>query len=79
MSSILIVAGENSGEKHGAALVSQFKRLQPSLSFYGIGGKHMAEQGVSLLYSVEELAIVGIFEVITHLLRISKNDLLPQS
>ena len=72
MSSILIVAGENSGEKHGAALVSQFKRLQPSLSFYGIGGKHMAEQGVSLLYSVEELAIVGIFEVITHLLRIRK-------
>jgi lipid-A-disaccharide synthase len=72
MSSILIVAGENSGEKHGAALVSQFKRLQPSLSFYGIGGKHMAAQGVSLLYSVEELAIVGIFEVITHLLRIRK-------
>jgi lipid-A-disaccharide synthase len=70
MSSILIVAGENSGEKHGANLVRQFKRLQPSFTFYGIGGKNMAEQDVSLLYSVEDLAVVGIFEVITHLPRI---------
>jgi lipid-A-disaccharide synthase len=72
MSSILIVAGENSGEKHGANLVRQFKRLPPSFSFYGIGGNHMAEQGVTLLYSVEDLAVVGIFEVITHLPRIRK-------
>ena len=72
MSSILIVAGENSGEKHGANLVRQFKRLQPSFTFYGIGGKNMAEQDVSLLYSVEDLAVVGIFEVITHLPRIRK-------
>ena len=72
MSSILIVAGENSGEKHGANLVRQFKRLPPAFSFYGIGGNHMAEQGVTLLYSVEELAVVGIFEVITHLPRIRK-------
>jgi len=72
MSSILIVAGENSGEKHGANLVRQFKRLQPSFTFYGIGGKNMAEQDVSLLYSVEDLAVVGIFEVVTHLPRIRK-------
>ncbi len=72
MSSILIVAGENSGEKHGANLVRQFKRLQPSFTFYGIGGKNMAEQDVTLLYSVEDLAVVGIFEVITHLPRIRK-------
>jgi lipid-A-disaccharide synthase len=70
MSSILIVAGENSGEKHAANLVLQFKKLQPSFNFYGIGGKHMASQGVNLLYSVEDLSVVGIFEVITHLRRI---------
>ena len=71
MSSILIVAGENSGEKHGANLVQKFKHLQPSFTFYGIGGKNMAEQGVTLLFSVEDLAVVGIFEVLTHLPRIS--------
>ena len=72
MRSILIVAGENSGDKHGANLVRQFKRRQPSFQFFGIGGKNMAEQGVTLHYSVEDLAVVGIFEVISHLPRIRK-------
>jgi lipid-A-disaccharide synthase len=72
MSSVLIVAGENSGEKHGANLVHKFKGMQPSISFYGIGGDHMAEEGVTLLYSVKELSVIGIFEVITHLPRIRK-------
>jgi lipid-A-disaccharide synthase len=72
MSSILIIAGENSGEKHGANLIRQFKKIQPSFSFYGIGGKHMGEQGVSLLHTVEDLAVVGLFEVIAHLPRIRK-------
>lgn len=70
MSTILIVAGENSGEKHAANLVRHFKNSQPSFDFFGIGGKHMADQGVNLLYSVEELSVVGIFELFTHLGRI---------
>ncbi len=72
MDSILIVAGENSGEKYGADLVHQFKKLQPSLSFFGIGGKHMKREGVRLLFPVEELAVVGVFEVISHIPRIKK-------
>lgn len=72
MSSILIVAGENSGEKHGANFVRKFKDLRPSVSFYGIGGKQMAAEGVNLLYSVEDLAVVGIFEIIAHIPRIRK-------
>lgn len=72
MGSILIVAGENSGEKYGADLVHQFKKLHPSLSFFGIGGKHMEREGVRLLFPVEELAVVGVFEIISHLPRIKK-------
>lgn len=72
MDSILIVAGENSGEKYGADLVHQFKKLHPSLSFFGIGGKHMGREGVNLLFPVEELAVVGVFEIISHLPRIKK-------
>ncbi|UCE42699.1 MAG: lipid-A-disaccharide synthase [Candidatus Aminicenantes bacterium] len=70
MRSILIVAGENSGEKYGANLIRQFKHLQSSFTFFGIGGKNMAEQDVTLLYSVEDLAVVGFFEIISHLPRI---------
>ena len=72
MDSIFIAAGENSGEKYGASLVGQFKKLHPSYSFFGIGGKHMAAEGVELLYSVEDLVVVGGFEVISHLPRLKK-------
>ena len=72
MDSILIVAGENSGEKYGADFVRQFKKLHPSFSFFGIGGTHMEREGVRLLYPVEELAVVGVFEIISHLPRIKK-------
>jgi lipid-A-disaccharide synthase len=72
MDSILIIAGENSGEKYSADLVHQFKKLHPSLSFFGIGGKHMEREGVNLLFPVEELAVVGVFEIISHLPRIKK-------
>lgn len=72
MDSILIVAGENSGEKYGADLIHQFKKIHPSLTFFGIGGKHMEAEGVRLLFPIEELAVVGGFEVISHLPRIKK-------
>lgn len=70
MDSILIIAGESSGEKHGAALVHQFKSLHPEFSFFGIGGKQMEAEGVDLLFSVNELGVIGIFEVLSHLPRL---------
>jgi lipid-A-disaccharide synthase len=72
MDSIFIAAGENSGDKYGASLVGQFKKLHSSYSFFGIGGKNMAAEGVELLYSVEDLGVVGGFEVISHLPRLKK-------
>ncbi len=72
MGCILIIAGENSGEKHGASLVRQFKKIDPSFTFFGIGGRHMASQGVRLLYTVKDLALVGFFEILAHLPRLRK-------
>ncbi len=72
MDSILIIAGENSGEKYGADLVRQFKKLHPTFTFFGIGGKHMSAEGVEILFSVNELGIVGGFEVLSHLPRIKR-------
>lgn len=72
MSSILVVAGENSGEKYGAGLIHEFKKIQPSLSFFGIGGKKMAEEGIEILFPTEELAVVGGIEILSHLPRIKK-------
>jgi lipid-A-disaccharide synthase len=71
-SPILIIAGEKSGEKYGANLVRQFKRTHPSSVFFGIGGKEMESAGVELIHTIEELAVVGIFELIAHLPRIKR-------
>jgi len=60
---ILIVAGEASGDLHGASLVSELKRLDPELCFVGIGGDRMRAEGVKIGCHVRDLAVVGIIEV----------------
>jgi len=70
--SIVIIAGENSGEKYGANLVHQFKKIYPSINFFGIGGKYMSEEGVRLLFSIKNLSVVGAFELLSKLSNIKK-------
>lgn len=69
---MLIIAGENSGEKYGASLLREFKKIQPQISFFGIGGNQMASEGAELLFSIRDLAVIGLFEVISHLPRIKR-------
>ena len=64
---ILIVAGEASGDMHGASLVREMLRIDPFLNFYGIGGNKMQEAGVKLLVNASETAVVGLTEVISKL------------
>ncbi|MGQ9671595.1 MAG: lipid-A-disaccharide synthase [Candidatus Aminicenantales bacterium] len=72
MNSVLIVAGENSGEKYGADVVREFKKNHPRFAFFGIGGASMAAAGVELIYPVEALSGVGIFEVLSSLPRLHR-------
>jgi lipid-A-disaccharide synthase len=67
---ILIVAGEASGDLHGAALVREIKKLDPTVSVQGIGGKRLAEAGVDILVPSSELAVVGLTEVFSKLSKI---------
>lgn len=62
----MIVAGEASGDMHGAALVAAMKARDPHLHFFGVGDKALAAQGVDLLYHSRQLAVVGIVEILTH-------------
>ena len=64
---IMIVAGEASGDMHGARLVKAMQELQPDLSFSGIGGRELTAAGVHMLYDASKLAVVGLTEVISHL------------
>ncbi|MBW2302869.1 MAG: lipid-A-disaccharide synthase [Deltaproteobacteria bacterium] len=60
---VLIVAGEASADLHGANLVRAMSSADPSLCFWGIGGREMARAGVRILFSSSEMAVVGITEV----------------
>ncbi len=64
---LMIIAGEASGDMHGARLVEAMQRLQPGLRFSGIGGQELAAAGVELLFDASKLAVVGLTEVISHL------------
>lgn len=63
---IMIVAGEASGDLHGSNLVKEALRINPCLSFFGIGGKEMREAGVEIVADASEMAVVGLVEVISH-------------
>jgi lipid-A-disaccharide synthase len=63
----MIVAGEASGDMHGAGLVKAMQELRPDLQFTGIGGRELAAVGVHMLYDASRLAVVGVTEVFSHL------------
>jgi lipid-A-disaccharide synthase len=62
---VLIIAGEASGDLHGANLVKAIHRAAPEVQFYGIGGDSLKKAGTELLFHNSHLAVVGIVEVLT--------------
>ena len=66
---VLMLAGEASGDLHGAKLASALFRIAQSeggLRLEGVGGKLMEEAGVHLLADIRELGVVGLVEVLGH-------------
>ncbi|MCF6269093.1 MAG: lipid-A-disaccharide synthase [Melioribacteraceae bacterium] len=64
---ILIIAGEVSGEMHGAALVAELKNSNSDLEFFGVGGNNMIDAGVEILQHIKNMAFLGFVEVVKHL------------
>ncbi|MCF8057210.1 MAG: lipid-A-disaccharide synthase [Desulfocapsa sp.] len=64
---VMIIAGEASGDLHGARLVSAMLEKRPELTFCGMGGRELAGAGVDILFDAKKIAVVGIAEVFSHL------------
>ncbi len=64
---LLIIAGETSGDTHGAALVQSLQECDPDIAITGIGGNKMRDAGMELLYHVREMSFMGFAEVVKHL------------
>ena len=60
---VAILAGEASGDQHGAKLVSAMQNKHPGLFFCGMGGDALKQAGVRIVMEASELTVVGITEV----------------
>jgi lipid-A-disaccharide synthase len=60
---VMIIAGETSGDLHGAKLVKAMQKRNKGLFFCGIGGQALRETGVNILIDAREISVVGITEV----------------
>ncbi len=72
MTLIYIIAGEASGDVLGARLIAALRKLRPDLTFAGIGGERMAEQGMPSLFPYRELALMGLLEVLPRIRQLKR-------
>lgn len=66
-----LIAGEPSGDLIGARLMAALRALtKNSIRFAGVGGQEMEREGLKSLFPMEELSIMGVFEIFPHLTRL---------
>lgn len=68
----MIIAGEASGDMHGASLISELKNIDNNVDIYGIGGDRMIAAGMNAQFHIKKMAFLGFVEVIRHLPFIKK-------
>ena len=67
---IALVAGEASGDLLGAGLLHELAKRFPAAEFAGVGGPRMREAGLDAWHDCDELAVMGLAEVLRHLPRL---------
>ncbi len=59
-----LIAGEPSGDNLGGALMAGLKQMNPAAEFLGVGGPAMAAEGLESRFPMDELSLMGIWEVL---------------
>jgi lipid-A-disaccharide synthase len=62
----MLLAGEASGDAHGAEVVAELKKSHPEIRLSGMGSQEMKRAGVDIFFDSASIAVVGIVEVIKH-------------
>lgn len=61
---LLIVAGEASGDQHGAHLLDRLKHLRPNLKAWSVGGERLKNVGSTQIFSQSDLSVIGLVEIL---------------
>ncbi|KAL1340962.1 hypothetical protein AAHE18_09G053500 [Arachis hypogaea] len=68
---VFVVAGEVSGDSIASRVMASLKLLSPfPLRFAGVGGAKMSSEGMQSLFPIEDISVMGIWELLPHLYRI---------
>ena len=63
---IMLSVGEPSGDLHAARLLEQLNRRENSPTCFGMGGARMRQQGFDAIVGIEQMAVMGLVEIIRH-------------
>ena len=70
---IFIIAGEDSGDKLGSAIIDGLRQtLDASPEFVGIGGAEMKSRGLASIFPISELSVMGFVEILSHYKNLKK-------
>ena len=61
---VFVIAGEASGDKLGAALMTGLRQLRPDVTFDGVGGPLMQTAGLVSRFPMDELSVMGLAEIL---------------
>src|SRR5690606_4060288 len=64
---IAVIAGEHSGDLLGAGMLRELRQRYPTAEFIGVGGPLMQAEGLQSLVSMDDLAVMGVAEVLGRL------------
>ena len=63
---LFVLAGEVSGDLHAAGVIRTLLESRPDVKVFGVGGPRLRELGAELLYSTDQMSIMGFVEVLRH-------------
>lgn len=69
---IALIAGEISGDQLGGWLMQSLKQADPAVAFIGVGGERMQEQGLKSLFPIQEISLMGVFEILPHVFSLKR-------